>query len=99
MLNQPLEDEVAANAQRLGRTQSNSSRTENVTSSAIQVATTEGQRSAAGSENQPIAVASERDGTVLAERNVPTESLATIRLTPQDQDAIERVRTTVPNSD
>ncbi|XP_030566617.1 UV excision repair protein RAD23 homolog A [Drosophila novamexicana] len=92
MLNQPLEDEVAANAQRLGRTQSNSSRTENVTSSAIQVATTEGQRSAAGSENQPIAVASERDGTVLAERNVPTESLATIRLTPQDQDAIERLK-------
>ncbi|ACY70500.1 UV excision repair protein RAD23 homolog A [Drosophila virilis] len=92
MLNQPLEDEVATNAQRLGRTQSNSSRTENLTSSASQAATTEGQRSAAGSENQPISVALEGDGTVSAERNVPTESLATIRLTPQDQDAIERLK-------
>lgn len=92
MLNQPLDDE--AGGRDCGRTQSsNPRRTESSTATnPSQEATAEGQRSAAGSDNHSIAIAADGDDSVATGRNVQTENLATIRLTPQDQDAIERVR-------
>ncbi|EDV90965.1 UV excision repair protein RAD23 homolog B [Drosophila grimshawi] len=104
MLNQPLEGEVGGdNSQRLGgRIASSSSSTTTTTTAATTTATnpsrqTESsaqvQRSAAGAETQPITVAAEDVGGLSQERSLQQESqLATIRLTPQDQDAIERLK-------
>lgn len=94
MLNQPLDEEAGDNAQRAGRTQSsNPRRTENTTTTnPSEEATAGGHRSVAGSDNPSIAIAPEGDDSVAMGRNIQTENLETIRLTPQDQDAIERVR-------
>lgn len=97
MLNQPLEGEVGDHGQRIGRTQSQSSsrRTESLGSLGGQdeSASAEAQRSVAGTENQPVTLAPSDDtANIGRDISVPqSESMATIRLTPQDQDAIERV--------
>ncbi|XP_034479800.1 UV excision repair protein RAD23 homolog A [Drosophila innubila] len=101
MLNQPLEGEVGDNGQRTGRTQSSSRRTETLASLGLQdesatASVAEGQRSVAGAElNQPVNLASSDDvaSTIGRDITVPqSENMATIRLTPQDQDAIERLK-------
>ncbi|XP_017962590.1 UV excision repair protein RAD23 homolog B isoform X2 [Drosophila navojoa] len=90
MLNQPLDEETGDNAQRTGRTQSsNPRRTESTTTTNSNDG---GHRSVAISDNPSIAIGPESDDSVTTARNIGTENLATIRLTPQDQDAIERLK-------
>ncbi|XP_060661175.1 UV excision repair protein RAD23 homolog A [Drosophila nasuta] len=91
MLNQPLEGEIGDNAQRIGLAQTPTNlrhQTGNLGSAILQESTGDNsQRSVARAENAP-----ENDPSLMApEYNLP-ESLTTIRLTPQDQDAIERLK-------
>ncbi|ALC48121.1 Rad23 [Drosophila busckii] len=93
MLNQPLEGEVGDNAHRTASIRSN----ESMAASTVQDSTRENQRSVAGSAIRTVSTnASEGDGlglgTTERERNIQSENPATFRLTPQDQDAIERLK-------
>ncbi|KAL7726740.1 hypothetical protein ACLKA6_001468 [Drosophila palustris] len=99
MLNQPLEGEAGDNGQR--RQSSARRAADTLASLGIQdesaTASAETQRSVAGADNQPVNLASSDDvaalGTLGADINVPqSENMATIRLTPQDQDAVERLK-------
>lgn len=94
MLNQPLDDEVADNAQRIGRPASNLRLSESLTSSVVHEDSTEGQRSVAGgAPHVTLAAEQESASTIATERSAQQqpESLGSIRLTPHDQEAINRV--------
>ncbi|XP_030379398.1 UV excision repair protein RAD23 homolog B [Scaptodrosophila lebanonensis] len=95
MLNQPLEGEAGGNAQRAARTQAAPRRIENLVASSL--ADAGAQRTAAGGEQQSGGSATaEREGasTGAADREsaAQPEGMPTIRLTTQDQDAIERLK-------
>lgn len=95
MLNQPLDNEVTDNAQRIGRSASTIRPNETLTSSQVVEDATEGQRSAAGGEAPHVTFAVEQDSvsTISTERSTQQqpESLGSIRLTPHDQEAVNRV--------
>ncbi|KAH8307799.1 hypothetical protein KR044_004460 [Drosophila immigrans] len=93
MLNQPLEGEMGDNAQRIGiaQTPRNSrQQTENLASAILQgSAVADSQRPVAGADN----ASEDEPNSMATEYNLQSsESLSTIRLTPQDQDAIERLK-------